>query len=1365
MSYKKSEREEFRKVSVRTFQLNKEGNQYNEGSGVLFHYLGTTYLLTAGHCASDYDNIGLEVEYKIGKDTFIPVVVERKINVVENDDLKKDYAIFVVKTPDVGYFSEGKLQLCDIEVSVHKDDDYMTYAFPKVIARDGRHFEIESNEDDYWEWKNVTFAKKYTFHDAIEGGSGAGALNLYDGIFECAGIFKRTRDEVGSCNDIQVTPAHVFLNEILSYIHPVGGDAQTINIEDVKEDYITRFCSISKISDFTSLLRDKSDRYTLLDFVRNEVPGVESFRYILFGQPQSGKSFELQHYAHVLTNKDEGEVSVWYVAIKDTPKLTSADLPEDDDFRTGYRPVVFVDGLDESSVRDIDANIQTLKDFALAHPTAGIVISCRETYKFDSRLDLFTPLYFEDLTSADIEKYISQFEYADKIREYITGQDVYELCKTPIGLKGIVEFVRKHTMRDVEIPRNQVQLYESLVYNRRVCMREANKEVIEGYFKKTDEALSKIAIVMVMTDKQTLSANELDDALASDQTLVTYCTYYYHNLFIQDDKGLWCFENHAFKEYYAAEYLYRMDLQAVHNLVCAGSNQIKEQWYNVLLLWLQKKGVEGCLDQDSVDWIVQRAEGLLVKCDPTTLSDDVRFAVFTSIMEELAKSNRRYDVMTLHSYKHLFEFAKDEKQSVELCIANELKRNIKPSAHLYNILTLSAFIDWNNLRVVNQQLYTEIVDYLFKYIEELGDSEDAYACFYFFCLSKHFYKDEKYVDRLFQTIQAYKAKVTINAFCMICSLGDWSDKYIDYLLGAEMLMEDTLSHYDSKEDLYKALSSVYDAEKVKAVLLHEADINKARHEYDAKPYIKMMTCLVRKASEIQQSGDENMDEVIYNAFRNLYDSYYFGDSVTKVLLPEFKEYLAGMVVIPNDIQSKIDEIDNEAEINRQKLIKNQKDHQDSFDRMCEYDTFRTQILTILEKYPDPMSELPPMAFITDDHHYETFVANFFRSCGCWRNYNPYIVNERISSIEDYELFRFDQIVDAMVGRGMHADVSGELKELCFGKARAVLRMLIEGKLRYDDQYARRAVNLLINERFDVDKDLIINLIPYSFMYGEILSAEYPPQIDHVSLFDYIEQLVPKRAFLDSIRNYLYNEYGKLEEPAILAITKCLIEKGSRQDRMTIYQIMMTNMGRGLGNVLLDTFLNQNLFVKRILRDMCLMSEDAQMLVLSHIDQYPNVKHTAIHYMESHFEALKPFNRNRALRWLLNNGSMVALEYVTKNKDEQISQGETLMFRYSTARSIPYLLDLLPILLEKGDMFGLVVNSVNESLLCIAEKSYSNMRHVIGALQKMDFGQHNMWYHEIMPKMLQDRYYRANQIQTSVKDAGLIVREFYSKTME
>lgn len=40
MSYKKSEREEFRKVSVRTFQLNKEGNQYNEGSGVLFHYLG-----------------------------------------------------------------------------------------------------------------------------------------------------------------------------------------------------------------------------------------------------------------------------------------------------------------------------------------------------------------------------------------------------------------------------------------------------------------------------------------------------------------------------------------------------------------------------------------------------------------------------------------------------------------------------------------------------------------------------------------------------------------------------------------------------------------------------------------------------------------------------------------------------------------------------------------------------------------------------------------------------------------------------------------------------------------------------------------------------------------------------------------------------------------------------------------------------------------------------------------------------------------------------------------------------------------------------------------------------------------------------
>ena len=127
--------------------------------------------------------------------------------------------------------------------------------------------------------------------------------------------------------------------------------------------------------------------------------------------------------------------------------------------------------------------------------------------------------------------------------------------------------------------------------------------------------------------------------------------------------------------------------------------------------------------------------------------------------------------------------------------------------------------------------------------------------------------------------------------------------------------------------------------------------------------------------------------------------------------------------------------------------------------------------------------------------------------------------------------------------------------------------------------------------------------------------------------------------------------------------------------------------------------------------------------------------------------------------------MAALEYVTMNKDEQISQGETLMFKYSTVRSIPYLLDLLPVLLEKGDMFGLVVNSINESLSCIAENSYSSMRQVISALQNMDFGQHNRWYHEIMPQVLQDRYYRANQTQTSIKDAGLIVRDVYSKTTE
>ena len=78
------------------------------------------------------------------------------------------------------------------------------------------------------------------------------------------------------------------------------------------------------------------------------------------------------------------------------------------------------------------------------------------------------------------------------------------------------------------------------------------------------EGLDRVAVSMMLTDKQQLSKAEIVAVLDGNLEWANSSLSYF-DLLIETD-GLYHFENHAYKEYLAAEYLSRQDIKKVQKI-------------------------------------------------------------------------------------------------------------------------------------------------------------------------------------------------------------------------------------------------------------------------------------------------------------------------------------------------------------------------------------------------------------------------------------------------------------------------------------------------------------------------------------------------------------------------------------------------------------------------------------------------------------------------------------------------------------------------------------------------------------------------------------------------------------------------------
>jgi len=157
-------------------------------------------------------------------------------------------------------------------------------------------------------------------------------------------------------------------------------------------------------------LLDNKERHILADYVVGNVDNSSTNKYILYSSAQTGKTTELKQLCWEL--QQSGLFLPVLLEVRDNSDLKRENLPYEQ-YENGKEIIVIIDALDEVNGKTQEDLLETIDGYAADHPEFKMVLSCRSNYRSNSRLQLFTELFLEDLDREDIQNEIN-FNFANK---------------------------------------------------------------------------------------------------------------------------------------------------------------------------------------------------------------------------------------------------------------------------------------------------------------------------------------------------------------------------------------------------------------------------------------------------------------------------------------------------------------------------------------------------------------------------------------------------------------------------------------------------------------------------------------------------------------------------------------------------------------------------------------------------------------------------------------------------------------------------------------------------------------------------------------------------------------------------------------
>ncbi len=401
----------------------------------------------------------------------------------------------------------------------------------------------------------------------------------------------------------------------------------------------------------------------------------EKNKVVLLGEAGMGKTYELQHLEYLL--KKGGRVFPVYIQLNTYVDEKIDDLIDAATQKSQRKNRVLIfDGYDEIEDSNLNTFAKRLNAFVNRNPNEKIIISTRNNFYQNAmdETDSGTFRGFYECSLCPLQEK-DELEYlngkgidAEFFMRQIRAKKLMEQMKTPFFLIQIADLY----LLDANLPPLN-ELMDKLVEKsfRQDTTKYVTTRNIQEQRNETIKAMQRVAFAMQCMKKVFLTDMEYQELLSKeDREGLKYC-----GIWEKTVEGRWNFEHNNFREYLAAQYLQKMPMEKISELVTYRNNpkKIKNSWINVLsflVLIYEKK--------ELLDWIIEISPSTVVKFEKTRFDEEMRTKIFCTIMEEYKNTNQWISI-NQNDEQELAEFGQTES-GIEYLI-----REIKEPRHFRSL--------------------------------------------------------------------------------------------------------------------------------------------------------------------------------------------------------------------------------------------------------------------------------------------------------------------------------------------------------------------------------------------------------------------------------------------------------------------------------------------------------------------------------------------------------------------------------------------------------------------------------------------------------------------------------------------------------
>lgn len=501
----------------------------------------------------------------------------------------------------------------------------------------------------------------------------------------------------------------------------------------------------------------------------------EKKRVVLIGEAGSGKSYELNNLAYVLSN--EKKAIPIYIQLNDYVDETIEALIEkfinkDRD----YRFILIFDGFDEIEDKNLNTFAKRLNAYVKIYPEQEIIVSTRNNF-YRNALDQTNIGTFNNffecalcpLSDADIIDYLHtrNVDHTLFINE-VKIKKLKEQIQNPFFLVQLVDlYIYDNNLPVIE------QVMDKLIY--KMFEQDENKYIttkdIDSQKSEVFCILEELAFAMQCLKRNYLEPEEYQQLISKDKRDLLI----YSGIWCKVNGSQWMFEHNNFREFLAAKYLINKTLDEIKMLVTYSENQheIKASWSNTLSFLILVYP-----NQALIDWLVDTAPSIIVRFETSRLDILTRTKILCKIINEY-KNNNMWITRDQNDAEDLAKFGQSE-ESINYLI-NEIAfpanfRSQSNALHIIGAMTnyygkvtdvrnaLFACCFCKNTRnyeikaaimaFTNLELYNK--DDIYKFIKYFAKEEDSDIRYALYCYIIEFNLQEIAIDFIVDGIKMLK---------------------------------------------------------------------------------------------------------------------------------------------------------------------------------------------------------------------------------------------------------------------------------------------------------------------------------------------------------------------------------------------------------------------------------------------------------------------------------------------------------------------------------------------------------------------------------------------------------------------------------